>query len=205
MRAAPPPSGCLGPAGSRQRGFTLLEVMCAFAMLSLVISLMVTVWSKNIDTAIWAIDKREMREVADTIFGRILFEQQEHRDGDQNTLAIMYGQWAHLPQHRAERYEDYRYSLSKVEYIAAGASDTDDGTEVIGGTGSEDDTTTASEDTSDEDAAKGSVRLIKFTMKVFKTDEPDNPLITLTRFLRPPDIGVAGTGASTGTGTGTNR
>lgn len=176
------------------RGFTLLEVMCAFTILAGVISVMVVIWSKNIDTAIWAIDKREMREVADTIFGKILFEQQDHRHGDENTLAVIYGQWAGLPQHRAERYRDYYYSLSKVDMVAAGSVDPNEDAEALvpdSGTDSTSGSTTTGAPATEADQARTSVKLVKFTLKVFRSDEREAPLITLTRYLRPPEIGPA--------------
>jgi len=172
----------------------MLEVMCAFTILALVISVMVVIWSKNIDTAIWAIDKREMREVADTIFGKILFEQQEHRNGDEGSLAVIYGQWAGLPPHRADRYRDYLYSLTKQDYIAAGAGDPEDDAETLFEDDDETDDETStggsSSSSDDENAEAGaSVRLVKFTLKVFRADERNEPLITLTRYLKPPNLG----------------
>lgn len=177
-----------------QRGFTLLEVMCAFTILGLVISTMVVIWSRNIDTAIWAIDKREMREVADTIFGKILFEQQEHRNGDEGSLAVIYGQWAGLPPHRADRYRDYHYSLTKQDYIAAGQADPEDGAESLFGEEDEEESSSSSgsSGSSSEEEKQGSVRLVKFTLKVFRVDERDEPLIVLTRYLTPPNLGEDG-------------
>ncbi len=175
-------------APTKQRGFTLLEVMCAFTILGLVISTMVVIWARNIDKAIWAIDQREMREVADTIFGKILFEQQEHRNGDEGSLAVIYGQWAGLPPHRADRYRDYYYSLTKQDYVAAGTADPESDAENLF-EGDEDDEETSTI-TDDEDEEKtGNVRLVKFTLKVFRSDERESPLITLTRYLTPPNIG----------------
>ena len=72
---------------STERGFTLLEVMCAFAILSGIMTIVTMIFSQNIDKAIYAIDQREMRELADTVFGKILFEQSEHRDGDEGSIA----------------------------------------------------------------------------------------------------------------------
>jgi prepilin-type N-terminal cleavage/methylation domain-containing protein len=174
----------------QERGFTLLEVVCAFTILALVISIMVTIWSTNIETAIWAIDKREMREVADTIFGKILFEQQEHRDGDEGSLAVIYGQWAGLPAHRADRYRDYHYRLRKQDFVSAGEADPESDTENLFGDPSDEESTDDATGTDGETEA-GSVKLVRFTMTVFRVGEDDDPLITLTRYMRPPETGEA--------------
>lgn len=174
--------------GPQRSGFTLLEVMCAFTILAMVISVMVVIWSSNIDTAIWAIDKREMREVADTIFGKILFEQQEHDDGKTDSLAVIYGQWAGLPQERADRWRDYYYVLRKQPFIAAGTKDPEDDAEPLFGDESDEETSTTAG--KEEGSAEGNVRLMKFTLTVYRQPDQDEPLITLTRYLRPPDLGT---------------
>jgi Tfp pilus assembly protein PilE len=167
----------------QERGFTLLEVMVAFTLLMGFMMIVTQSFAQNIEKAIYAIDQREMRELADTIFGKILFEQQKHRDGDSGSLAVMYGEWAHLPQDRADRYRDFYYSLSKKEYVAAGSSGSGDEAEDLF---EQDDEETATAE--EADAGKDSVKLIKFTMRVFRVSTPGEALITLTRYLRPPDV-----------------
>ena len=174
------------PNPDAQGGFTLLEVMCAFAILSTTLVLITGSFAQNIEKAIYAIDQREMRELADTVFGKILFEQQKHRDGDSGSMAVMYGEWAHLPQDRADRYREFHYSLSKKEYVAAGATDPNSDAETL--FGDKDDEETQAGGQASEEAKSGSIMLVKFTMKVFRQDKPDEALIVLTRYLRPPDI-----------------
>jgi prepilin-type N-terminal cleavage/methylation domain-containing protein len=166
-----------------QGGFTLLEVMLAFAILALAVGLLTQIWAHNIEKAIAAIDQREMRELADTVFGRILFEQQKNRDGDEGSMSVIYGEWAGLPQDRADRYRDYRYSLSKKEYVAAGSSGSGDEAEDLF---EQDDEETATAE--EADAGKDSVKLVKFTMRVYRVSTPGEALITLSRYLRPPDV-----------------
>jgi len=176
-----------------QRGFTLLEVMCAFAILSVTLVIVTGSFAANIEKAIYAIDQREMRELADTVFGKILFEQQKHRDGDSGSMAVMYGEWAHLPQDRADRYREYHYSLSKKEYVAAGAADPNSEAENLFGDPSDDDDEVSTAPKADEENKAGNILLVKFTMRVYRQDNPNENLIVLTRYLRPPDL-VGGAG-----------
>ncbi|MEZ6007762.1 MAG: type II secretion system protein [Planctomycetota bacterium] len=120
-----------GPRRREAAGFTLLEVMCAFAILAIVSAFMVVLWTQSLDKAGTAIDRREMREIADSFFSRVLYEDTEHRDGDSGTMDIAYGQWADLPQARRDRYRDYRYVLEKRLVTAAGTSSTDSDAEPL--------------------------------------------------------------------------
>ena len=181
----------MAPRASKERGFTLLEVMCAFAILGMAISVVVQIFAQNVEKAIYAIDQREMRELADTVFGKILFEQQKHRDGDSGSMAVAYGDWAQLPQDRADRYRDYSWSLSKKQYVAAGAQDPNGDAESLFGDDNDDSgssTSGSSSNSDDEENAAGNILLVQFTFVVYRQDDPNEPLITLTRFLRPPDL-----------------
>ena len=179
-----------------QRGFTLLEVMLAFTILSVLMTYCVSIIHDNMEVAADAIDQRELREIADTVFGKILFEQAEHRDGDQGSIDVTYGQWAGLKQERADRYAVYRWRLQKKELVAAGVADTTGDAENM--FDKQDDTKSGSSSSSssstpkagDPAADKGNVNLVKFVLEVFHTEAPDQPLITLARYLPPPDFGT---------------
>ena len=176
----------------RNAGFTLLEVMLAFAILAVITGSLGQLIHENMIIAADAIDQREMREIADTIFGKFLFEQDEHRDGDEGSIAVEYGQWAGLPQERADRYAIYRWRLRKAEIVAAGTTDPNDDAESL----TEDDNeSSSSSGSSEEDAAdadKTSIKLIRFTLTVFREGSREDPLITLTRFLPPPEFQETG-------------
>lgn len=182
----------------RARGFTLMEVMFAFAILAVVTALMSEMIHHNMEKASAAIDQRELRELADTLFGKILFEQADHRDGDEGSIAVDYGQWAGLPQERADRYSIYRWRLRKTEMVAAGQTDPSDDAEGLFGADDEDEEESSSSGSgsSVSDADKGNVKLMRFTLTVYREDEPDNALIVLTRFLPPPEYadGASGSG-----------
>ena len=188
----------MGIARANTRGFTLLEVMLAFAILAVVTAAMAQMIHNNMEKAAAAIDQREMRELADTLFGKILFEQADHRDGDEGSISVDYGQWAGLPQERADRYSMYRWRLRKTEMVAAGSSDPSDDEENLFGNDDDEDESSSggSSGSSVSDADKGNVKLIRFTLSVYHEEEPDNALIVLTRFLPPPEYadGTSGSG-----------
>ncbi len=177
-----------------EAGFTLLEVLLAFAILSIVTTLMTSIISENMEKAADAIDKRELREIADTIFGRILFEQTEHRNGDEGSVSVDYGQWAGLDQSRADRYSMYRWRLEKEEMVAAGtAEESDDAENLFGDKGDEEETSSAPTGEEGQQEA-ASIRLIRFTLTVYHQEQPNEPLATLTRYLPPPEFEGTGTG-----------
>ena len=195
----------MGTRPLRQLGFTLLEVMCALAILGLTSGFTVVIWSESIEKAERAIDQRELREVADTLFGKIRFEGDEHNDGDSGLLDDAYGRWANLPQSKRDRYRIYRYSLSKKRVVAAGtaASSDSDAEDLFGGddldTTSADDTTTGD----DEDASAAGVELWKITLRIFHAQDPEEEaLITLQTYQRPRDTPGSGSSANTSTSSG---
>jgi prepilin-type N-terminal cleavage/methylation domain-containing protein len=173
---------------SAQRGFTLLEVLLSFAILAVVTTIMTQIVSENMEKAASAIDKRELREIADTIFGKILFEQTDHRDGAEGSISVDYGQWAHLPQARADRYSMYRWRLKKTEVIAAGETDAKTDAEKMFGDDSTSEETSSTPANKADEPSKGSIRLIRFTLTVYHQEEPNTPLATLTRYLPPPEF-----------------
>lgn len=182
------------PRRSTQQGFTLLEVLLAFAILSIVTTLMTEVISKNMEKAADAIDKRELREIADTVFGKILFEQTEHRDGEEGSISVDYGQWANLPQERADRYDMYRWRLRKTEMVAAGETEgADDAEKLFGGSDESEDETSSSTSNREGEQSAAAVKLIRFTLTVYHQDQPNEALATLTRYLPPPEFEGSGT------------
>ena len=193
MQRAAAPTRTDRQHADRQRGFTLLEVMLAFAILATITGVMAQMIHNNMEKAAAAIDQRELRELSDTLFGKILFEQADHRDGDEGSIAVDYGQWAGLPQERADRYTSYRWRLKKEELVAAGETDPNEDAESLFD-GDEDDEEETSSSSGAEEGDKISVKLIRFTLSVFREDEPDNALIVLSRLLPPPEYAESGSG-----------
>jgi len=177
------------PHRGAQRGFTLLEVLLSFAILAIVTTVMTQIVSENMEKAADAIDKRELREIADTVFGKILFEQTDHRDGAEGSISVDYAQWAGLPQSRADRYGMYRWRLKKTEMIAAGEDEKASGAEkMFGNSNTTEETSSTPAKKGAEEASKATIRLIRFTLTVYHQEDPNTPLATLTRYLPPPEF-----------------
>ena len=173
-----------------QRGFTLLELMCAFSILALVTSFITDIWAQSIEKAETAIDQRELREIADTVFGKILFEEQEHNDGDSDSLDNAYGLWAQLPQAKRDRYAIYRYVLEKKLTTVSGSS-SDDSESMFEGEDTEEENggNSATEGEGEEEAA---VELWRYTMHIYRTDEgEEEPLLTLQTYRKPSESALA--------------
>ncbi len=176
----------------RQAGFTLLEVMCAFAILAVIVGFMAQSWSYNMEKATRAVSKRELREAGDTLFRRILYELQEHADGTSGNLEDYYGEWTGFKGAEREKWRIYSFVLTKRIKTAAGTSDEADGHEsIFGDEGDLEDEGSGSSSGSgsgsgSEDEAQAAVNLTQVTMKIYLTDEMDDePILTLSTFIRP--------------------
>ena len=97
----------------REDGFTLLEVMCAFAILAAFTGFLTVVWNQSMRQGARALDLRELREAADTIFRRILYEEPNHPDGLSGTLDDFYASWANFRGAARDRWHVYRFELRK--------------------------------------------------------------------------------------------
>lgn len=183
---------------TRQSGFNLLEVTCAFAILALVSGLMVVLYYQSMQKASTAIDRRELREIADTMFGKILFEEEVHNDGDSRTMDDAYGNWANLPQASRERYARYRYVLEKKLVTASGVADPNSDAEPLfetstdtderdrlRGSSSRDETARRTEEAG-EDAT--GVELWKYVLRFYDTEvgmQQGQELMVLQTYRRP--------------------
>ena len=180
------------PQRQSSRGFTLLELMCAFAILALVTAMITQIWANSIEKAETAIDQRELREVADTLFGRILYEESEHEHGEGHTLDQAYGLWAKLPQAKRDRYAIYRYELEKKLTTVSGSGEVDgDGERMFEVSEDEESSTISDEEEGGEDV-KG-IQLWRYTMRIFLTESTGDsePLITLQTYRKPSESALA--------------
>ena len=172
-----------------QRGFTLLEVMCAFAILAMVTGILTVHYFKAVEQGTRALHLRELREAADTVFRKIIYEEQNYNDGDSKTLDISYGEWAGLKGVDRDRWRVYRWELRKERRTAAGKPDRAKGEEAIFGGGSAfDEDRTAPRRTESAAAAEAELpgqALWRMTVRFFHTeDSADEPLLVLRTYLR---------------------
>jgi hypothetical protein len=208
-------------------GFTLLEVMSAFAILTLMTGTITVVCYQAHEKGMRAVDLRELREAADTVFRVVLYEDGNGKwqDGMTGTLDYHYGDFAHLRGAARDRWKAYgmeyhRRAMTAAGTVASGEADplfnssrsrtgsntrttTGTGTGTTGtgttGTGTTGTGTTGT-GTGATETSSGEV-VWKITLRIFRTDEPDEDLLTLQTYLpRQPDAGSGPAAGAAGTG-----
>jgi prepilin-type N-terminal cleavage/methylation domain-containing protein len=113
------------PIASRaSRGFTLLELVIAFAILSIVIVSAVEVQATSVTRAAKARDLRELRILADTVFRRIVYEDWKWQDGMRGTADEWYADFAGFSESAKHRWKIYRLELHKRKGMVAGTDPT---------------------------------------------------------------------------------
>jgi prepilin-type N-terminal cleavage/methylation domain-containing protein len=172
---------------AESNGFTLLEVMCAFAILAMVTGILTVQYFQAVDRGTRALHLRELREAADTVFRKIIYEEQNQNDGDSKTLDVSYAEWAGMKSGAMrDRWRAYRYELRKERMTAAGSPDSSTGEESIFGsrtTESGRETSRRDEATSGETDVPG-LALWRMTVRFFHTDEgSDEPLLVLRTYI----------------------
>ena len=118
----------------RERGFTLLEVMCALAILSMVTALIGEMCHTAYEQGSTATDLRDLREAADTVFRRLAYEDGRHADGLRASLDDFYAGWAELPSQERDRWRPYIMEFRRRPRTAAGEAGAN-GAEPVGGSG----------------------------------------------------------------------
>ena len=178
----------------REGGFTLLEVLCAFAILVATAGLLTRTFVQNVDQGTDALARRELREAADTIFRKIIYEHPEYDDGDTRTLDEEYGEFARLKGWARDRWAIYTMVLEKKAQTVAGYDPSGEdplfGEVNTGnrstGTGTSTDTGTGSATTPPADGEAAGFRLTRLTLKIYRTDDYEQePLFTLSTWIDP--------------------
>jgi prepilin-type N-terminal cleavage/methylation domain-containing protein len=204
-----------------QRGFTLLEVMCAFAILTLMTGTITVICHQATETGGRALDLRELREAADTVFRVVLYEDGNGKwqDGQTGTLDHYYGDFAHLRGPARDRWKAYGMEYHRRAKTAAGSMTSGEADPLFASsrnrtTGTPSSTNTTGTGTTGTPGTPGSTTpgstteetgevVWQITLRIYRMDEPTESLLTLQTFLpRQPD---AGAGSSSAAGSGTPR
>jgi len=174
-----------------EAGFTLLEVLCAFAILAALTGWMTVNFVQNVEKGVTALSHRELREAADTIFRKIIYEWEEYDDGSESTLDDIYGEFARLKGWERDRWAIYRYRLEKQPKTVVGMSEDDDETlfdsqdDLDDGSSSSSSSSSSSAGEAGADTLPG-VELVRIKMDIYRTDElTEEPLLTLVTWVDP--------------------
>jgi len=184
----------------RVEGFTLLEVLVSFAILSIVLAALAEVHVSAVRKGGLAVDYREAREGADTIFRRIAYEidKPEWPDGRRFTFDIEYGQYIGLPTYERDRWRAFVGVLRKQRRMAAGTDPSGqtpglEGERVAGGERRE-------EEKKPEDGQESGEEVYQVSLDVYLGEEEQTPFLTLSTYLPVPESDRRVTPTTTGAG-----
>lgn len=162
-----------------KRGFTLLEIMVALAILTFVTSTVIALFWDSVSSTNTAVDKRRVREAADSLFRRILYERDKWKDGDSGSLAIEYAEWTKFSQAEIDDWRDFRWELKKTPQLAAGTSDDGEVESVFG----EDEVDDDDDETEEGEEEGGNVQLMRVILKIYDIEKGESePLVTLATY-----------------------
>jgi prepilin-type N-terminal cleavage/methylation domain-containing protein len=183
------------PVG-RNRGFTLLEVMVAFSILAIVMTALSKVHVDAVKKGGLAVDYREAREGADTVFRRITYEidKPDWPDGKVFTFDIEYGEYVGLPTHERDRWRAFRGVLRKQRRMAAGSDPTGVTPSALGDeTGQSDrerreaERREAERRTDAPDTGGEEVYLVRLEVYLGEESDQTTPFLTLSTFVPVPE------------------
>jgi type II secretory pathway pseudopilin PulG len=199
------------------RGFSLLEAMCAFAILGILTGSITIIFNDAMTKGGRALSKRELREAADTIFRKIIFEWHEskYQDGASRTLdqeyQALYGGKDGPKGFAIDRWAVYRYHLEVKDRTVAGVPDLQRGQQGLFESQNPTPTGTSSPTATDPsrapaatEAATAGPQLRHIVMRIYLDERKgadDEPLLVLSTWIdtRQEDA-VPGTAPTAGRG-----
>jgi prepilin-type N-terminal cleavage/methylation domain-containing protein len=118
---AAPVSGAR-PANARRRegGFTLVEMLLAFAILAVTMAYLIQTQTSALRMGAKARDLRDIRVMSDTVFRKALYEIWQWQDGQSSTADQWYGDFARLKGSQKDQWKAFRLVFHKQKRMAAG-------------------------------------------------------------------------------------
>ena len=171
------------PSSSNARGFSLLEVMVAFVILTFVTGTVVAQFWESVNATTTAVNQRELREAAESLFRRILYEREKWEDGDGGFMGKEYAEWTGLGSKLQDKWNDFRWELEKTPQLAAGNTDDGDVESVFGEDESEDDTST---DEEGEEEGEG-VQLMRVVLRIYDVESGKTEHLVVLATYQPHD------------------
>jgi len=109
------------PAGrAGERGFTLVELLVAFAILAVAMAYMTQIQTRSLQLGAKARDLRDIRVMSDTVFRKFIYELFQTNDGYNGTGDILYAQYAEIPSAQRDQWRQFRIVFHKEKRMAAG-------------------------------------------------------------------------------------
>ncbi len=209
-----PPEGRPASARRREGGFTLVEMLLAFAILAITMAYLIQTQTSALQMGGKARDLRDIRVMSDTVFRKALYEIWQWQDGQSSTADIWYGDFARLKGAQRDSWRPFRLVFHKQKRMAAGndptgkveALDSNDaysnsttsgttkkptGSSGTGssGSGTSGSGTSGSGGSAAADAAASSGEPVYVVwLEVFTGDEAEKPDLTLRTIVPVPEV-----------------
>ena len=200
---SPPPNArpTAHPRSARRReaGFTLVEMLLAFAILAITMAYLIQTQTSALQMGGKARDLRDIRVMSDTVFRKALYEIWQWQDGQSSTADIWYGDFARLKGSQRDQWRPFRLVFHKQKRMAAGNDPTGkveslESTDAYGSSTSTGTTPTPSGSTgtgssSATDAAPSTGEAVYVVwLEVFAGDETEKPDLTLRTIVPVPEV-----------------
>jgi prepilin-type N-terminal cleavage/methylation domain-containing protein len=167
------------------RGFTLLEVMCAFGILAVAMGVTIQIEVHAVRNAEKALEYRDTAVMADTVFRRVVYEGNQHwPEGHSSTADISYAEYIGLKGIARDRWSNYKILIHRKRGMVVGTDPSGHLESLFdgGAAGKPIPTGTGPTTPPTETSAAGEQAWL-VTMEVFWGDDLVNPVHTLRSIL----------------------